>query len=87
MATRFACDARIQPTCTAASSKRAVQAVNAAPLNVRKTVLRQSISTFTPVLRSSRARDVAMSAVAPVEAGAPVDPEVGTVSPIIIISE
>ena len=80
MAARLVCDARIQATATAASSKRAAQAVNAAPMMTFSAPLRKSAPAFAPTLLSTRARDVTMRSVAPVEAGAPVDPNVGTVS-------
>ena len=80
MATRLVCDARVQASSTAISSKRAAQAVTVAPIMARNASLRQAAPTFGTAMRSNRARDVAMRAVAPVEAGKPVDPNVGTVS-------
>lgn len=77
------CDARVQATNTAVSSKRAAQAVNTAPIVIRNACLRPVAPAFGSVLRTNRARDVAMRAVAPVEAGKPVDPNVGTVRNLI----
>jgi hypothetical protein len=82
MAARLVCDARIQATSTVASSKRAAQAVNAAPIKAFSAPLRKAAPVCAPTL-STRARDVTMRSVAPVEAGAPVNPNVGTVSILI----
>lgn len=80
MAARLVCDARIQATPTVASSKRPAQAVNAAPMKAFSAPLRHAAPAFAPTLLSNRARDVTMRSVAPVEAGTPVNPNVGTVS-------
>lgn len=80
MAARLVCDARIQATSTVASSKRAAQAVNAAPIKAFSAHKCKAAPAFAPTLLSTRARDVTMRSVAPVEAGAPVNPNVGTVS-------
>jgi len=79
MAAQLVCDARIQATSPVASSKRAAQAVNAASIKAFPAPLRKAAPAFTPTLLSTRLRDVTMRSVAPVEAGAPVNPNVGTV--------
>jgi hypothetical protein len=80
MAARLVCDARIQATSPVASSKRAAHAVNTAPIKALIAPLRKAAPAFAPTLLSTRARDVTMRSVAPVEAGAPVNPNVGAVS-------
>ena len=80
MAARLVCDARIQTTSTVASSKRAARAVNVAPMKTFSAPLCHAAPAFAPAFLSTRARDVTMRSVAPVEAGTPVNPNVGTVS-------
>ena len=83
MAARLVCDGRIQAiNHSVSSSKRTAQVAAATPTNSRIVSARQMVPALTPALLSARARarDVSMAAVAPTEAGAPVNPLEGEVS-------